>query len=209
MERTDIIAGPRMGNLPVPLSSFVGRRHELNQLEALVTEHRLVTVFGPGGAGKTRLAIETLRRLDAQDIDGPWLVELAGVEDGDLVTPAVAQTLGLTVEGVGSAAIVDALAGRPAVLLLDNCEQTVGAVAELAEALATSDGRIHVVTTSREPLRVPGEVLLQVESLDADDACRLFNDRAAHALPGFQLSPDEEAVVEDIVRDPCARRVRW
>jgi predicted ATPase len=201
MERTDIISGPRMGNLPVPLSSFVGRRHELSQLEALVTEHRLVTVFGPGGAGKTRLAIETLRRLDAQDIDGPWLVELAGVEDGDLVTPAVAQTLGLTVEGVGSAAIVDALAGRPAVLLLDNCEQIVGAVAELAESLATSESRIHVVTTSREPLRVPGEVLLQVESLDADDAWRLFNDRAAHALRGFQLGPDEAAVVEDIVRD--------
>jgi predicted ATPase len=201
MERTDSVAGPRTGNLPVPLSSFVGRRHELDQLEALITEHRLVTVFGPGGAGKTRLAIETLRRLDAQAIDGPWLVELAGVEDSDLVTPAVAQTLGLTVEGVGSAAIIDALAGRPTVLLLDNCEQIVGAVAELAESLATSDGRIHVVTTSREPLRVPGEVLLPVESLDADDAWRLFTDRAAHALPGFQLGPDEEAVVEEIVRD--------
>lgn len=201
MERTDIIAGPRMGNLPVPLSSFVGRRRELDELAALVTAHRLITVVGPGGAGKTRLAIEALRRLHAPDIDGPWLVELAGVEDGDLVTPAVAQTLGLTVEGVGSAAIVEALAGRPAVLLLDNCEQIVGAVAELAESLVTADGRIHVVATSREPLRVPGEVLLRVESLDPDDAWRLFNDRAAHALPGFQLGPHEDTVVEDIVRD--------
>ena len=134
-------------------------------------------------------------------MDGPWLVELAGVEDDDLVTPAVAQALGLTVEGVGSAAIVGALAGRPAVLLLDNCEQVVGAVAELAESLATAPGRIHVVATSREPLRVPGEVLLPLESLAADDGWRLFADRAAQALPGFELGPDDESIVEEIVQD--------
>ncbi len=201
MDHTDLIAGPRTGNLPVPLSSFVGRHRELDQLASLVTEHRLVTVVGPGGAGKTRLAIEALRRLDTPDLDGPWLVELAGIEDDDLVTPAVAQALGLTVEGVGSAAIVGALAGRPAVLLLDNCEQVVGAVAELAESLATAPGRIHVVSTSREPLRVPGEVLLPLESLAADEGWRLFADRAAQALPGFELGPDEEPMVEDIVRD--------
>ncbi len=166
-----------------PLSHFFGRATELTTLTDLSATSRLVTLVGPGGAGKTRLAVEFA--ADRQ----PWFVRLADVSDTELVAAAVAAAAG--VRGSTVDAIATALAGRPGLLLLDNCEHLVAAAAELTiELLARCPG-LRVLATSREPLGVDGERLLPVAPLPAADAVALLTDRITAVRPGWRPGPAE------------------
>ena len=152
-------------NLPERLTSFVGRELELGELAKLVELYRLVTVIGPGGAGKTSVAVELARRVAGGFADGVWLVELAAVGDPGLLVEAVAASIGLDVEpgepGAHRPSPLDRLgefAGDKALLVvLDNCEHLVGACAELVGRLLRAGPRVRVLATSREVLGVPGE----------------------------------------------------
>jgi predicted ATPase/DNA-binding SARP family transcriptional activator len=199
-------AGPAVvSNLPVAVTSFVGRQRETTELLALAGRTRLLTLSGPGGAGKTRLAIEVGRRLaDAGAVpDGVWLVDLSGLRDEVLVPAAAAASLGLALTGdrPTTAAVAEQLADRSLVVLLDNCEHLLRACAELAMALVERCASVTVLATSREPLRLPGEVVWRVPSLElpdlrlpADparlarlDSVQLFAERARNASPAFRL----------------------
>jgi predicted ATPase/DNA-binding SARP family transcriptional activator len=199
-------AGPAVvSNLPAAMTSFIGRRREIAELLALAGRTRLLTLSGPGGAGKTRLAIEVARRLANADPvpDGVWLVDLSGVRDGRLIPAAAAASLGLVLTGARptTAAVVEQLADRRMVVVLDNCEHLLGVCAEFALALIERCAGVAVLVTSREPLRLPGEVVWRVPSLElpdlrlpADparlarlDSVQLFLERAGDASPAFRL----------------------
>jgi predicted ATPase/DNA-binding SARP family transcriptional activator len=199
-------AGPAVvSNLPAGVTSFIGRRREISELLALAGRTRLLTLSGPGGAGKTRLAIEVARRLATPGAvpDGAWLVDLSGVRDGRMVPAAAAASLGLTLTGTRptTAAVAGQLADRRMVVLLDNCEHLLKACAEFAMALLERCAGVAVLATSREPLRLPGEVVWRVPSLElpdlrlpADparlarlDSVQLFLERAVNASPAFRL----------------------
>jgi predicted ATPase len=193
-------------SVPVDASSFVGRARELAELEALLRRTRLLTLAGTGGAGKTRLALELARSAEASYPGGAALVELAALTESESVAEAVARALDVQAlpgqEPVD--AVVDFLTPRAQLLLLDTCEHLVGAVASLAETLLRAAPDLTIVTTSREPLHVAGEVVFRVPSLDIPDpelglgpdellayeSVRLFVERAVAAARGFAL--DEE-----------------
>ncbi|WP_426512010.1 BTAD domain-containing putative transcriptional regulator [Dactylosporangium sp. McL0621] len=196
---------PAEGNLRAGLTSFVGRDADVADVGRLVSGGRLVTLIGPGGAGKTRLSVETGRTLAGAAPDGVWLVELAPVTDPGDVIQAVWGALGLrdpagkpTTGGRRVDAddaprrLAGALAHRRLLLILDNCEHVVAAAAELAERLLGECPHLRILATSREPLGITGETLYGVEPLGEDSAARLFADRAAAVRPG--LAPDPEAV---------------
>ncbi|MFI6325630.1 BTAD domain-containing putative transcriptional regulator [Nonomuraea sp. NPDC050556] len=164
------------GNLPARLTSFVGRKAEVVRLRELLDgDARLVTLTGPGGAGKTRLAIEVAATLDARD--GVWLVELAQASG---VRAAVESTLGTT-----------DLRGSAALIVLDNCEHVVDEAAQVAERLLAEAPELRIIATSREPLDITGERLHQVGPLAGSPAVRLFTDRAAAARPDLHLDREE------------------
>ena len=196
------------GNLPEPLSSFRGRNTELEQVDRAIDSSRLVTLIGPGGVGKTRLAVAAAARRRDQHSGGAWLVELAGVTDPAAVGPAAAAALGASgpalgdEQTTGSTAdlIARHLAGRSLVVVLDNCEHVVDEAAALAQALVGALPGLRVVATSREPLGVPGEFLVPVVGLVPADAVALFADRARAVQPGFDPDGPAEAVIEGICR---------
>jgi predicted ATPase/class 3 adenylate cyclase len=193
------------GNLLVQTTSFVGRDEEVKTVCELVRAHRLVTLTGVGGVGKTRLALQVAAELTGEFTDGVWLVELAPVGDPAAVPDAVAGVLGvipragLTVTG----SIAQALAGRRMLVLLDNCEHLLDGTGDLVEQLLAHTTTVQVLATSREGLRVGAEHLWPVPSLDLTDgagsaAVQLFVDRAQAAKPDFSLhyGPDWAPVVE-------------
>lgn len=200
--------------LPTDASSFVGRGRELAELGALLGHTRLLTLSGIGGAGKTRLALELARAAETSYAGGAALVTLAGLADPRLVPDAVAAAL--DVRALPGQDVVDALVDflTPRVLLLvvDNCEHLLGASAALADALLRSAPGLTVLATSREALRIPGEVVFRVPSLDIPDpeqplapgellryeAARLFVERATAAAPGFVLDEENGADVARI-----------
>ncbi|TWF77354.1 putative ATPase [Pseudonocardia hierapolitana] len=206
-------------NLPAGWDELVGRDGDVADLRVVLGTARLVTLTGPGGVGKTRLAIETARRLVAEMRDGVWLVELAGVDGrrehpiGELAE-LVATALDLRDDPATTAAgpldrIADAIADRQVLLLLDNCEQVVETVAELVAALLRRAPGLRVLATSREPLGLRGEVVRPVPALavpaEASDpadaaAVRLFVARAAAVAPGFALTRANSAVVAAVCR---------
>ena len=159
----EVLAGPapteRTHNLPAGLTSFLGRASESTRLEAMLARYRLVTVTGPGGSGKTRIAIEVARGLVPRFGDGVWLVELAQVDDPGLVPAAVAVVLGVR-EHPGLS-LADSLAvvmgGRHLLLVLDNCEHVIDAAAGLCDTLLRAGDDLRVLATSREALEVAGE----------------------------------------------------
>lgn len=184
---------------PVALTSFVGRETDLARVRSLLGSARLVTVVGPGGAGKTRLSQEAVRDV------GPAVavVELAALTGGDQVVPAALHAVGGPELSVADrdgpdalARLVSALTGRELVLLLDNCEHLVDDVAGLVHELLARLPGLRVLTTSREPLGVPGEVLHPLGSLAPAQATRLFAERAVAVRPDFDPADHAPAVAE-------------
>ncbi len=193
---------PVRTNLRLPLTSFVGRAAEVERLHRLLREQRLVTLVGPGGAGKTRLATTVAAGLD----QSVWLVELAPVTDPDDVAQAVLGALGQrqVPAAIGPrdtmGRLVEALAGPPVLLLLDNCEHLLEAVAHLAEELLGRCPGLRVLATGREPLAIGGETLCPVPPLPVEPAVRLFTDRVAAVRPGFGLDDGNAETVREICR---------
>ncbi|MFL6143996.1 MAG: BTAD domain-containing putative transcriptional regulator [Labedaea sp.] len=213
--------GERRGRLPARLTSFVGRQRELREVVARLTEDRLVTLVGPGGAGKTRLSTEVAAAV-AGELRG-WFVELAGVGEAADVAGAVLTALGLheirmlesDVRRPGHPQepverLIEALAGQRCVIVLDNCEHLVGSAAELVDTLLAHCPGLRILATSREPLAITGEVVFPVGPLElpvpgapardvgATEAVRLFVDRAVAARPGFALDAGNVAAVAEI-----------
>lgn len=168
--RPRAVAAPH--NLPAATTSFVGRRRERDRLAELVAAHRLVTVTGPGGAGKTRLAVEVADGLVEAYRDGVWFLDVATVTDPGLVAVALAAILGLRPEP--GRPILDTLAEylgpRRSLLLLDTCDAHVGAVAELLARLLAEAPEVRVLATSREPVGLPGELVWRIPALSLDPA---------------------------------------
>jgi predicted ATPase/DNA-binding SARP family transcriptional activator len=196
---------------PAPaLTSFVGRESDVRRIRELLATARLVTLTGPGGAGKTRLARESA----AGPADAPRIAELAALTDAQQLPAAVLAAVGepelllRSGEGAGpdnaapdtTRRLVAALTGRRVTLVLDNCEHLVATVAAFAETLLHACPGLRVLATSREPLGVAGEVLHPVDALAPADAVRLFADRAAAVRPGFALTPDVTSAVSEICR---------
>lgn len=186
----------RRHNLPVAVSRFVGRDKEVQAVGALLAEHRHVTITGLGGAGKTRVALHAAAAGVERHADGVWLVELASVDDGELVLPLVAHALGAREEP--GRPLLDTLTDRlrrsEMLLVLDNCEHVAGAAA-VAEELLNRCGGLRILATSILPLGTPGEAVWPLPPLSTDDATQLFIDRA-RLLGG--LAPGAE--VEEIDR---------
>ncbi|MGA7464177.1 helix-turn-helix transcriptional regulator [Mycobacterium sp.] len=193
--------------LPVQLTSFVGRQAELSQVHELLTQNRLLTLTGAGGAGKTRLAIQTAGQLSGEFGEFPegiWYVDLAPVTDPELVPLTVARVFGLPDQPGRSTmdTLLRFVRDRQILVVLDNCEHLLDASAALVAALLREAARLTVLATSREAIGVAGEVSWRVPSLSlADEAIALFTERARRARPDFAVTDDNDAVVAEI----CAR----
>jgi predicted ATPase len=188
------------GNLRPATTSLIGRESEVGEVQAAVKAHRLVTLTGVGGVGKTRLAIEVAARLVDEFPDGVWFFELAAVTDPASVPDAVAAVLGITQQpGMSvSDSVAAALEGRLRLLVLDNCEHVVDSVADLVEAILAASATVKVLATSREGIGVADEKLWRVPSLDVGAAVELFVERAQSVTSG--LLAEETTAVEDICR---------
>ncbi|MER5882546.1 BTAD domain-containing putative transcriptional regulator [Streptomyces sp. NPDC001941] len=206
-------AAARPGNLRERLTSFVGREDDLAAIRGDLDAARLVTLLGPGGAGKTRLSQEAAESLPGEACpDGVWLVELAPVDDAEDVPEAVLGALGAretVLRGAGAeelravegavdvtARLAEYCADRRMLLVLDNCEHVVDAAAALAERLLERCPGLRVLATSREPLGVPGELVRPVGPLPEPKALRLLGERGAAARPGFSVDGDRAACAE-------------
>jgi len=192
-----------MSSLPAPLTRFVGRESELSQAAALLAEARLLTLTGPGGAGKTRLALRLASTVAEDFPDGVWFVDLSSLSAGEFVWDQVATTLGVTETGSGrplTEAVGHYLAPRRALIVLDNCEHLVESAAEVAAQLLAAGPVLRLVATSREPLGVGGEVTWAVPPLSDPDGLALFSDRARQARPNLSLSDEDAKAVRTICR---------
>jgi predicted ATPase/class 3 adenylate cyclase len=193
------------GNLRAPATSFIGRESEVAELHAAVKAHRLVTLTGVGGVGKTRMSLEVAARLADEFPDGVWFFELAAVTDPAAVPDAVAAVLGITQQPGKSVSesVAAALEGRLRLLVFDNCEHVVDSAADLIEAILAASATVTILATSREGLGVSEEQLWRVPSLDVSSgtesaAVNLFLDRAHSVVSDFSLAQPggADAVVE-------------
>ncbi|WP_205671766.1 BTAD domain-containing putative transcriptional regulator [Amycolatopsis sp. CFH S0740] len=212
-------AAPRPhSNLPNPLTPLIGREQALAQLTGLLGTTRLVTLTGPGGVGKSRLAVAAAAEAAADFPDGVREVEFAGVRGGtaDDLAEVAAAAFGIrddssaTPPSTGAAAptrrLAAALRDRRALLVLDNCEHVVDAAAELTELLLHSAPGLRVLATSQEPLGLPGEGVFAVEPLPTAEAVKLFVERAAASAPGFPRQPEDCAPADlEAVTEICRR----
>ena len=203
-------------NLPTPLTSFIGRSRERAEIRRLFLTARMVTILGPGGSGKTRLAVQVAKEVLGEFADGVWLAELESLVDPSLVAQQVARSVGVQEEaGTPIAATLAASLGSKMVLLvLDNCEHLAAAVAPLVATLMRAAANVRVIATSREALGVPGEVIWRIPTLSVPDprtsvikskeaagryeAVRLFVDRAQATQPSFQLTDKNAAAVAQV-----------
>jgi predicted ATPase len=197
------------GNLRAATTSFIGRESEAGEVHAAVKAHRLVTLTGVGGVGKTRLALEVAGRLADEFPDGVWFFELAAVSDPAVVPDAVAAVLGITQQPGRSVAqsVAAALEGRVRLLVFDNCEHLLDAAADLIEAILAASATTKIVATSREGLGIADEQLWPVPSLDVgagvdSAAVALFVERAQHVSPRFTVGDAGEAAA---VVEICGR----
>ena len=195
------------GNLPQQLSSVIGREELVGEVAELVREHRLVTLTGVGGVGKTRLAVEVGAEVAGEFPDGVWLIELASVSDPASVPAAIATVLGITPQGDTPLVetVAETLAGRQLLLVVDNCEHVLAGAASTITTILGRSGRARIVATSREALAVSGESALAVPPLARDggvtsDAVSLFVDRARAVRPDFGISDGQTA---DAVTEIC------
>jgi predicted ATPase/class 3 adenylate cyclase len=198
---------PTPGNLRPPTTSFVGREAELAELETALKAHRLVTLTGVGGVGKTRLALEMAARSTYTFPDGVFVIELAAVGDPAAVPEAVAAALGITQQPGLSVAesVAAALDGRSRLLVFDNCEHVLDAAADMIDTIFTRAATMRILATSREALRVADEQSWPVPSLDTgvdSTAATLFNERARGVSPDVSLSRAEDAAA---VAEICRR----
>ncbi|KXX62405.1 protein kinase domain-containing protein [Rhodococcus sp. LB1] len=202
------------GNLPLELTSFVGRRRELTEAKKMLTSSPLVTLTGPGGVGKTRLALRIAASMQREFEHGVWLVEFGELHDESLLIDTVAGALGLcyiSARPLGEV-LEEFLETRNLLLVFDNCEQVVGGVAELSATLMQVCPSLKILSTSRESLGIPGEAVLRVAPLTVPstdrqpalkglpryDAVTLFAERAATAVPDFELTEDNKDAVAKI-----------
>jgi len=201
------------GNLPLQVTSFVGRREELAELSEVLDESRMVTITGTGGVGKTRVAVQSAAELLERFPDGAWLFELAAVTDAEAMVQLIATTLsvrplpGVSLEG----AVLERLRSKRALVVLDNCEHLLDASGRLAQTMIRECAQVRVVATSREALGIAGERVYPLRSLpvpevpsvdavEASDAGRLFCERAESARPGFVTDAANAAAVAEICR---------
>ena len=200
--------------LPAEPNSFIGRERELSELSRLVHATRALTLYGPGGIGKSRLALRLLAMMEADFPDGAWFVELGELRQPDLVISRVAAAVGVSEEPGRPLAetLAEALRPRRLLLALDTCEHLIDACARLSQNLLAAAPGLRLVITSREPLRIAAEAIWRVPPLgmlstgtgqesadwERDEAVSLFADRAARYLPGFTVGPDNAAAVSSI-----------
>jgi predicted ATPase/class 3 adenylate cyclase len=203
----------RQDNLPIQLTSFVGRQRELSELKHTVQTSRLVTLTGVGGAGKSRLAVAAASELRGVFSDGVCLVQLAPLSDSDQIASAIAASVGMPEDPhqLLVETLTAHLRSKQTLLVIDNCEHLLASCAELVASLLQGSARLRILTTSRESLAVPGEVIISVPPLavppvGADlaalgefSAVRLFMDRALAVRPSFSITPANTAAVIEIV----------
>ena len=209
-----VVSSPKT-NIPLPVSDLIGRETALDAAFGLARQHRLLTITGAGGIGKTRFSFDLARRLLTQFPDGAWFAELGPLADPALVPVTIAAALGLQPAGQQPllAQIAASLRERHLLLLLDNCEHLIDAVAHVVEAILHGTLRVSVLATSREPVRVEGECVFRLPPLDvpAEDAdgvdaiesygaCRLFVARAGAVNRGLALDPHGAALIGTICR---------
>lgn len=204
------------GNLPSQITSFVGRRHEVTELKAILRDHRLVSIVGPGGVGKTRLALEVAHQVARSFTGGRWFIELERHPARQGIVDHVASTLGLS-HGGGHWTVDELAATFPTqdtLLIVDNCEHLIDEVGrELANGLLRAAPGVVLIATSRQALGVTGERLLHLDGLQvppatgapsteraAVESVALFVDRARSILPSFELTADNSEAVADIAR---------
>ena len=217
-ERMTAGIGLRIATLLEAPNSFVGRERELAELRNILRHSRVLTLCGPGGVGKTRLALRLLATSAGEFPDGVWFVELADLRHPELVVSRIAAVIGITEEAGRPLleTLGDALRSRRLLLALDNCEHLLDACAEIGRHLLASAPGLRLLSTSREPLSVAAETIwrvppLSVAPMSADlaaaatsanqyEAVRLFADRAAESRPGFTVGPDNVAAVTAICR---------
>ncbi|WP_234834962.1 helix-turn-helix transcriptional regulator [Mycolicibacterium stellerae] len=190
-------------HLPVQLTTFIGRQAEMAGIREALAENRLVTLTGAGGAGKTRLAIQIAAATAIEYADGVWYVDLASITDPDAVPVTAARALGLP-DQPGQQTIdilLRFVRDRRMLILLDNCEHLLDSSAELITSLLAGSPALTLLTTSREPIGVAGEVSWRVSSLSLEDeAIELFCDRARRTRPGFRVTAENREVVTEICR---------
>ena len=209
------LPAPRGTNLPMAVTSFIGRQREQSAIRDVLASARLLTLTGTGGAGKTRLAVQVAGTLQERFPDGVWLVGLAPLSSPDLVPVSVATALGLTQAELGLGGLLDLLRPKRLLLVLDNCEHLLDACAELASAVLAACPAVRLLATSRESLNIPGETTYQVPPLSIPtlgrapgledmlqyEAVQLFLDRAGAHRHGFALTARNAQAVATI----CAR----
>ncbi|MFN4294565.1 MAG: ATP-binding protein [Thermoflexales bacterium] len=186
-------------NLRTQLTSFVGRAEEIAEVKQLLGETRLLTLTGPGGVGKTRLAAQVASEVLPLYPDGVWVVPLASVQDGARVAHAVASAIGMSPQDtITVETLRDRLLEGRALIVLDTCEHLIGACATLAVRLVQMCPNLTVLATSREPLNVPGEVTWQVPPMRCEEAMQLFLERAKAVRPEFTLDANGEALLVQV-----------
>ena len=207
-------AGPSAGRLPIPMTTFVGREAEVAKVAGLLERHRLVSVIGPGGSGKTRLAVEVARAIAARFADGVAWVDLSGIDRGGLVPGTIAAATRVQERSGDSmlTSLVAGLSSRQMLLVLDNCEQVADAVADTCARLLGECDDLWIMPTSQVALHVPGEARFRVPALPvpaegepasqiaAAAAVKLFVDRVLAADPDFVITDEVALTVADIVR---------
>ncbi|MBT4986019.1 MAG: hypothetical protein HOJ85_15390 [Ilumatobacter sp.] len=196
----------RLGNLPLALDSFVGRESELDEIQGLIGQHRLVMLAGPGGTGKTRLAVEATRPLTDRFADGAWFIALASVGSSGLVATAMAEPFGLRPTELDvDDLLVQHLRDRQALLVVDNCEHVLDGAAEMVRRILEAAPEVTIVATSREPMGLSGEAVLRVPTLGLEatgpgrsPAVELFVERAETARVGWSPNDEDLAAIEMI-----------
>ena len=204
------------GNLPTPMTSFIGREKEVEEISTMLFASRLITLTGAGGVGKTRLAIEAARGLTGRFPDGVWYVELAPLDDPDMLPEALRTVLGIPEAGKGTRPAAELLANyfrsRTTMVLLDNCEHLLEACARLVQALLPACPGLRILATSREPLRAEGETTYLVPSLELPEgpdsealpslekvaSVRLFVERACSRSSSFMLARQNATSIAEI-----------